>query len=121
MPRILLFLALLLAGCGPARGPDSDPTQAAALLRTALDAWKAGTAPTALQAHRPPIWFNEPDCRGACKLLNYRLQDGPTMYGRQVRVVARLTLQPQTGKTVDRTIAYLVDTTPNCVIARDGL
>ena len=81
--------------------------------------WHAETA-EALQNQQPPIWFNEQDYRSGAKLLDYKLDEKSAMFGRQVRFEVQLTTE-KNGRRSERTIAYLVDTTPNRVIAREGL
>jgi hypothetical protein len=121
--QILLSAAALTlvsaAGCGPSNGPDADPAEAVTVLRTALDAWKKGETPESLQDQQPPIWFNEDDWKSGAKLLDYQVDDKTTMHGRQVRCQVSLTTEKNNRKS-ERTIAYLVDTTPNRVIAREG-
>jgi hypothetical protein len=115
-----LIVIISAAGCGHSMGPDADPSEAVTVLQTALETWKRGEQPESLQGHSPPIWFNEDDWKSGVKLIDYKLDNKTTMYGRQVRCLVNLTTEKNNRKS-ERKIAYLVDTTPNRVIAREGL
>jgi hypothetical protein len=110
-----------VVGCGARTYPDANPTEATDILRMALDAWKKGETPESLHQRQPPIYFNEPEHKAGTKLIDYKMEGSPGMYGRQVRCMVSLTLESKGGKKTEKDIPYLVDTTPNNVIAREGL
>lgn len=115
------LFAALAAGCGgPGVPPPVDPAEAGRQLTAALDAWKQGEAFGTLAARSPPVVFNEPLWEGGTKLLAYEL--GPVeMNGRQARCTAKLSLKGQDGKASERSIGYVIDTTPRVVIVRENL
>lgn len=120
----LLLLACSLLplsfGCGRSLEQPVQPDQAVALLSTALDAWKQGEKYSALEQRRPPIYFPEPEWEKGKQLLRYEV--GPvTLTGRQGRCSIKLTLRDHAGKVTERTIGYLIDTTPTAVITRETL
>ena len=43
------------------------------------------------------------------------------LFGRQGRCTVKLSLEDKGGKRTERSIGYLIDTTPQVVIAREGL
>jgi hypothetical protein len=111
----------LLVGCGgPKLAPPVPTEEAADHLRAALTAWKAGEPITSLADRQPPIVFNEPLWRGGSKLADFEIGE-VTLHGRQARCTVKLTLAGADAKKGDRKIGYLIDTTPNVVIAREGL
>jgi hypothetical protein len=93
--------------------------QAGPALKTALDAWRSGSSQKDLESQNPSILMNEDDWREGKRLMNYKMEEGGTMYGRQVVWWVQISLQNKTGETEDRTAKYVIDTTPRLVIARD--
>jgi hypothetical protein len=117
---IVLIVAALAAGCGPELPPPVDPADAAAQLRTVLDAWKAGEPFDALGSRNPPVVFNEPLWRDGASLVSYELGE-VQLHGRQGTCKVKLTVQDKDGKLVERRVGYQIDTTPAVVIVREGL
>ena len=123
MPRpVLMFAAVALAcGCGgPPLADPVDPADAGHQLAAALDAWKAEEPPDRLAAKTPPVYFNEPLWKDGSRLLAYEL-GAVEMHGRQARCTVKLSLKGKDGKSSERKIGYQIDTTPQVVIAREGL
>lgn len=110
----------LLAGCGPELPPAVDPGDAGRYLSGALDAWKTGESHDALAQKEPPVVFTEPLWKEGVQLLSYELGE-VQLHGRQGRCTVKLTLQNKDGKQYQRSIGYLIDTTPRVVITREGL
>jgi hypothetical protein len=104
----------------PTCHPGGDLRQAEAILRIALDAWLEGNEARSLQEREPPVWFNEPECQGITRLLEYQVDEKAMTHRHQARFVVNLTLQTLSREPVGRSITYLVDFAPNCVISREG-
>jgi hypothetical protein len=104
----------------PACHPGGELRQAEAILRMALDAWQAGDDQEALQQRQPPIWFNEPECASVTRLLEYQVAEKAETHRHQARFVVNLTLQTTSGDSIGRSVTYLVDFAPNCVVSREG-
>lgn len=104
-PFVGVAVALCL-GCG---GPPAatDPAQATAALRTALDAWQKGEAVASLKDGRPSIQMVDPDWQGGFKLLRYEVQKEQP-WGADVVFHTVLSLQKGTGKAVQRKAVYTV-------------
>lgn len=122
MKRLALFIALalcLLPGCGRKLDRDADPDEGDKALRTALEAWKNGKSPEDLEKEHPSILVNEDDWRMGKRLLDFKMEKG-SLSGRQVRCRVRIRVQDKDGKTVDREVVYIIDTTPRIVIVRDS-
>src|SRR5205814_5188349 len=77
----------------PACHPGGELRQAEAILRNALDGWLEGADQEALQQREPPIWFNEPECQGVTRLLEYQIEQKAETHRHQARFVVQLTLQ----------------------------
>lgn len=117
----LFFAALYLcvySGCGSSTKP-ADLDQAGPALRTALEAWKGGSPQKELESQEPPILMNEDDWREGKRLVDYKMEEAGSMYGRQVVWWVQIKLKDQNGKTEDRRAKYVIDTTPRFVIVRD--
>lgn len=114
-------LSLALAGCNRSNVPEPVNTdEAGKRLTEALEAWRGGEEYGALARRSPPVIFTEPLWEAGTRLLDFEL--GPVeLHGRQGRCTARLTLQDMDGQRRERSIGYLIDTTPNVVIVREGL
>jgi hypothetical protein len=117
---LALAVTALLAGCSKKLDPPVAPEDAAGHLKAALTAWKAGEPFESLGSRTPPIVFNEPLYRGGTKLADFELGE-VTLYGRQARCSVKLTLAGADAKKGERKIGYLIDTTPNVVITREGM
>jgi hypothetical protein len=110
--------ALMLAavGCGGSLPPQADPDVAAAALRTALDAWQKGEPAAALVGRTPAVYFNDPRCGPAVRLVDYKLDDGHGFHGQSVRRSALLSLRLKDGSALEKKVNYLIDTSPAIVI-----
>ena len=120
-PAIMLGACLLAAGCGKSKLDEPvEPAKAREALEKALDAWKKGGKPADLQARTPAVYFNEPEWAAGKELVSSTV--GPVeLSGRQGRARVKLTLRDRAGKVTEREIGYLIDTTPQVVITREGL
>jgi hypothetical protein len=118
----IFFAALslcLLLGCGQGAGEPADLEQAGPALRTALEAWKDGKSQEDLANQSPSILMNEDDWRMGKRLLDFKMEDQGSLFGRQVVWKTQIKLQDPNGKTEDRRATYVIDTTPRLVIVRD--
>jgi hypothetical protein len=116
----LVILGLcLLQGCSRGLGPKADLDEAGPALRTALDAWKNGSSQQDLANQSPSIIMNEDDWREGKRLLDYKMDEAGSMFGRQVVWWVQLKLQDKSSKTEDSRAKYVIDTTPRLVIVRD--
>lgn len=116
----LAFILLALVGCKSSLDAPVDPNRAQQAIEGALEAWKQGESPTALQQKSPPVYFNESEWKAGKSLVEYQI--GPvSLHGRQGRCEVQLSLRDSAGKVTKRTIGYLIDTTPQVVITREGM
>jgi hypothetical protein len=111
---------VVAAGCGKTIDDPVDPDKASTALQSALDAWKQGDEYGSLRNRTPPMYLNEREWEAGKKLLGYQLGKAELM-GRQGRCTAKLSIQDKAGKVTEREVSYLIDTTPQVVIAREGL
>lgn len=119
--RAWLMVVVLALGCGgPEVPPAVDPAEAGHQLTQALDAWKSGEPANSLASRQPPVVFAEPLWDDGVRLQGYEL-GRVELNGRQGRCTAKLALQSRDGKKYERSIGYVIDTTPRVVIVRESL
>jgi hypothetical protein len=121
MKRMILLFTLCLCfvlGCGSYE--PSDLEQAGLALRTALVFWKGGKSQADLENESPSILMNETDWKFGKRLLEFKMSDKGTLYGRQVRWQAEIKLQDKNGNFHEEKATYVIDTTPRIVIVRDN-
>jgi hypothetical protein len=111
--------AILIVGCSSSPVElVGDEEEANTLVAEALDAWKAGQKPDALQASQPALHIADEDWRAGNVLKAYEVAKNPQAAGSHWRVSAVLTLsadgQPETTKNV----AYAVTMEPAITILR---
>src|SRR5262249_20621679 len=116
----MLLLGAVLVGCGGGSLPDqADPAQAKEGLPLALDAWQKGQSLDALRARTPAIHFNDHKPAAGMRLLSYELRDEHEFFGQSVRFKVKATVEQKGGASKERTLTYLVDTSPAVVIVPD--
>jgi hypothetical protein len=98
---VLVVLLVLVSGCGTK--PDLDGAQK--VVRTALEAWKAGDPK---QLTDQGIDMAEPDWKAGDRLLDYELKNASAQPQQGPRVVVVLHLQNRAGKKLSKEVAYEV-------------
>lgn len=116
------FLLLGALGCsGAPKVADSDPAKAKEIATTILESWKSGLAMDSLQKQSPPIYAVIDLWKNGHTLDSYEIIGDGEMLGPNVRLQVRFQCLDKAGKKVDRTISYLVTTTPAITfIKEDG-
>jgi hypothetical protein len=122
---ILVALAALpLAGCwGTGRAHAVDPPRAREALKTALDAWKGGQDPRSLKSSSTPMTVQDLDWAGGARLVDYRILDDGKALDANLSVRVKLVLDganKKTGKPAEKTVWYLVGTSPSVTVFRDA-
>jgi len=111
---------MALGGCNSAAPSQADPEAARQALRQALESWKKGEAPDALQAASPPLVVVDRDWRRGVRLLDYELSEPPALNGFDQRFTVSITLE-DAGRTKSQKVAFNVATHPKRVVVRaDG-
>jgi hypothetical protein len=108
-----------LAGCSS--GPVElvgDEDEAQTLVAQALDAWKAGQKPDALQSENPALHVADEDWRAGKALKAYEVAKNPLEAGGHWRVSAVLTLSDGGQSETTKTVAYAVTMEPAITILR---
>jgi hypothetical protein len=127
--RVLAAVAVLatlpMAGCGNSSGAHAvNPPRAREALKTALDQWKSGQSPGSFESSSTPMTIQDFDWAGGAKLLDYQIIDDGQAYDANLRVRVKLVLdgpKTKTGKAAEKTVWYLVGTSPSVTVFRDML
>jgi hypothetical protein len=118
---LLLMASVGIAGCATKgyEAPVLDTPKARETLTSVLEDWKNGETPEALQKRTPPIVVQDIDWTSGAKLVKYELSgDGNEAEGSLVTQV-KLTLQPSRGGPKEKTVTYIVGTSPGLTVLRD--
>ena len=117
----------LLPGCGDASRAHAvnEPTARDA-LKTALDGWKNGQTPASFASAASPMIVQDFEWDSGAKLLDYQLVDDGKAFDANLRVQVKLTLdggggKAPSGKKSEKTVWYLVGTSPKVTVFRDML
>jgi hypothetical protein len=107
------------SGCGVGSSVHpADPTQAQAVLRTVLDAWKAGETPDALQKRTPPIHVADMDWRDGFRLVGYQADSEGKLVGYDMNYPVVLELKNPKGTAVKKKAVYTITTAPEVLVLR---
>jgi hypothetical protein len=108
-----------LAGCGSGgNAHPADPDQAQTVLRTALDAWKAGEKQESLENRTPPIHVKDVDWRDGFVLVRYDAEREGRLAGYDMSYHVVLELKSPKGKSLKKDAIYMVTTSPTLLISR---
>jgi hypothetical protein len=116
---------LFLPGCsGSSQAHAVNEPRAREALKTALDHWKNGEDIKALQSSATPMTVQDFEWSSGAKLIRYELVDDGKAYDANLRVRVKLILNDSgkgKGKTTEKTVWYLVGTSPSVTVFRDML
>ena len=96
-------------------------------LKTALDGWKKGETPSSFATASPPMIVQDFEWESGPELLDYQLVDDGKAYDANLRVQVKLKLAAGGGKAAaggkdsEKTVWYLVGTSPKLTVFRDML
>ena len=117
------LLILMLSGCSSSSAHAVDAPQAREALKTALDHWKQGENPRSLSAAATPMTVQDLEWEGGAKLIDYQILDDGQPADANLRVKVKLTTSSAKagGKNTEKTVSYLVTTSPSVTVFRDML
>ena len=124
-----VLATLLLPGCGdPSRAHAVNEPTARDALKTALDGWKKGETPTSFASASSPMIVQDFEWESGTKLVDYQLVDDGKAFDANLRIQVKLTLTggqekkaAASGKNLEKTVWYLVGTSPKVTVFRDML
>lgn len=123
-PRCLAVALLGLVafvGCGKKLPPPSTPETARETLTSALDTWSRGEPPSTLAGATPPVMVLDREWEEGYTLERYALEgDGYTL-GLGVQQAVALELKSPQGKSLKKTVNYVVNAGNPLVVARQDI
>ncbi len=115
-----VLLVLASCGCGPKYSPEAhrvDPAQARSTLEAVLNGWQQGETPDAWQQKTPAVVVQDMEWKSGAKLSAFEILSTEAIDA-NLHCEVKLTLEdPQKGK-VERTVKYLVGTSPVLTVFR---
>lgn len=117
---MMLAVAVLGTGCGGG-GPSHpvNPTKARDALVQTLDHWKSGGTPGSMATASPPVTVQDFDWTQGTKLTGYEIVGDGTSIDANLSIKVKLDLVDANGKPVEKTVSYLVGTSPSITVFRD--
>jgi hypothetical protein len=115
---------LAMPGCsGGSAAHAVDTSRARDALVIALDHWKQGDTPGSLPSSSTPMTVQDFDWQGGAKLLDYQVQGEGEPRDANLSIKVKLSLDGLQGKSkkVEKTVSYLVTTSPSVTVFRDTL
>jgi hypothetical protein len=112
------LVALAVAGCARGVANPVDPDRARVALKTALDHWKSGGDPLAMPTSSTPMTVQDLEWQSGAKLVDYEVLGDGEPADANLRLKVKLTLAGK-GKNAEKTVDYLVTTSPAVTVFRD--
>ncbi|MBS0264842.1 MAG: hypothetical protein JSS02_23100 [Planctomycetes bacterium] len=119
----MLLCALLWAGCGQRtyQSKPVDDDQAQEVLTHVLDTWKQGASIDSLQNESPKIVVQDLDWSAGVTLVSYELVGEPEPKDANLVARVKLSLRDKSGADLEKTVTYVVGTSPTLTVVRDLL
>lgn len=116
---LLAGIAYLATGCsGGAANAPVDAAAARDALTAALDSWKRGDKPDALQKASPPVFVIDPDWQAGAALKDYRITGDGKAMDANLHCPVTLTVRAANGAEATREVTFIVSTAPNRTVSR---
>jgi hypothetical protein len=111
---------VLLGGCETAyRSAPVKPDVALQTLQTTLDEWKSGATLESLRKRTPEIVVQDLDWTRGKKLVAYEVLGNGEPVDANLIAKVKLTLQDAEGQNTEKTVTYVVGTSPVLTVFRD--
>ena len=117
------FCGFNLAGCGSGvyQSAPVDEDVASDTLTQVLDSWKEGETPDSLQEQSPKITVQDFDWTSGMKLVSYEIVGEPKAVNANLIAKVKLNLEDKSGSASEKTVTYVVGTSPQLTVFRDML
>jgi hypothetical protein len=120
-----VLVVLFIAGCSSSSQAHAvNPSVARESLKTALEQWKKGESPRSLATFATPMTVQDFDWIAGARLIDYQVVEDGKAYDANLRIRVKLTLSDPAnanGKSAEKTVWYLVGTSPSVTVFRDAL
>ena len=123
LASLLAMAMLMLPGCSGSAAHAVDTSRARDALVRALDHWKQGDTPGSLATPPTPMTVQDFDWLGGARLLDYQVLGEGEAKDANLSIKVKLALDGLQGKTkkAEKTVSYLVTTSPSITVFRDTL
>jgi hypothetical protein len=121
---LAMAAALAMPGCsGGSAAHAVNTSKARDALVSALDHWKQGDTPGSMATSSTPMTVQDFDWMAGAKLLDYQIQGDGEAKDANLSIKVKLTLDGVQGKSkkAEKTVSYLVTTSPSTTVFRDTL
>jgi prepilin-type N-terminal cleavage/methylation domain-containing protein/prepilin-type processing-associated H-X9-DG protein len=122
-PYAIPVVVLAIGGCGDPKPPPvaGTPESTREVLVAALDGWKAGKTFRDLKDGSPPVIVVDDDLNAGARLLDYRIEGEPTLFGTGYSYVVTLSLEPRSAARgpTRKKVAYTAVSEPNRAVSRE--
>jgi len=118
---VVLMSTVLISGCERGGNPHPvNPVKARELLKTTMEAWKSGKTPDDMPSGDPPIIVQDFDWMQGKKLTNYVINPQDAETGANLTSQVTLHLEDKEGSAEEKTVYYVVGTSPKFSVFRDS-
>lgn len=115
---VSLFGLLVLSGCSGKNAPVNVDVAQQTLTST-LEFWKDGETPESVAEQKPSIIVQDIDWTSGAKLIDYEIIDDGNPVDANLIAKVKLKLQATDGKETEKTVTYVVGTSPVLTVFRD--
>lgn len=114
------FLLISFVGCSRTTLRPVNPVKAREVLQSTMEAWKQGKTPEQLAEASPPVIAQDFDWMQGKKLTAYTInpKDAPT--GSNLTCQVTLQLEDKEGNPEEKSVYYVVGTSPGLSVFRDA-
>jgi hypothetical protein len=114
------IIAPAISGCSKGVADPVDPDRARVALKSALDHWKSGGDPLSMPTSATPMTVQDLEWQSGARLVDYEVLGDGEPADANLRVKVKLTLAGKV-KNTEKTVNYLVTTSPAVTVFRDAL
>lgn len=115
---ILFSGAALVGGCAETSAPVNSG-KARDSLKTVLDSWKSGGTIESLKNGSPSIIVQDMDWDAGSQLVSYQILSEGKDDDANLRIPVKLSLRDPSGKQTEKSVSYVVSTSPAITVFRE--
>ncbi len=117
----IVLLGPLIVGCNSRMvAHPVDPVQARSKLQVVLQSWQDGATPESWKERSPPVVVQDMDWRLGKKLTSFEILEPTQAVDANLHCRVNLTLEDPESGSVERTVKYVVGTSPVLTVFRSA-
>lgn len=117
--RWVLICAIVLVGCSSGNPHPVKVDVAQQTLESTMESWKEGKTPDDLKGESPSVVVQDMEWSSGAKLLAYEIIGEGKPVDANLVAKVKLTLSNAEGKETEKTVTYVVGTSPVLTVFRD--